>query len=318
MEQGNSKLKKAVLWIIALIILVPLSFLVYDSVIASGEEKIEFYYMTAESKMKPFSMDIRGENREDTLMTALHTLKESPKTEGISPSVPEQVTFRSVALINNIVVIDVSEEYHQLKSTEEVIARSAIVWTLTSLDFVDGVEINVEGQPLRTNTGNKIGVMNRDNVVIDGAIAAQATEYAILTLYFANEEGTDLQSEERVIEVNTNQAREKTILEQLIAGPKEKGNRRTIPVETKIRDVTTTSDGICYVDLSQDFVSKHNGGRTEELLTVYSIVNSLCELDYVDKVQFLVGGQKLDEFKGDIEFKTPFTAISNLKALTEE
>lgn len=317
MAQENSKLRKAILGIVVLIVLVPLTFLLYDSVIASGEKEIEFYYMTAENKMKPFSMDIRGENREDTLMTALQTLKESPKTEGIAPSVPEQVMFRSVALINNIVVIDVSEEYHQLKSTEEVVARSAIVWTLTSLDFVDGVEINVEGQPLRTNTGNKIGVMNRDNVVIDGKIAAQATEYAILTLYFANTEGTDLQSEERVIEVNTNQAREKTILEQLIAGPQEKGNRRTIPIETKIRDVTTTNDGICYVDLSQDFVSKHTGGRTEELLTVYSIVNSLCELDYVDKVQFLVGGQKLDEFKGDLEFKTPFTAVSNLKTLTE-
>ncbi len=316
MTEGNSKLRKAILWIIALIILVPASFLLYDSVIASGEEKVEFYYMTPENKMKPFSMDIRSESLEDTLMTTLYTLKESPKTEGVAPSVPKQIEFLSVGLINNIAVIDVSQEYHQLKNTEEVIARSAIVWTLTSLDFVDGVEIKVVGQPLRTNTGDKIGAMNRESVIIDGEIAAQTTEYAILTLYFANESGTDLQIEERVIEVNANQAREKTILEQLIAGPEEKGARRTIPVETKIRDVTTTSDGICYVDLSQDFVAKHNDGVTEELLTVYSIVNSLCELDHIEKVQFLVGGQKLDEFKGNMEFKTPFTAVSNLKTVT--
>ena len=315
MLQGNSKLRKAILWIIALIVLIPAAFFLYDSVIASGEEKVDFYYMTAENKMKPFPMDIRSESLEDTLMTVLHTLKESPKTEGIAPSVPEQIEFNSVGLINDIAIIDVSKNYNQLKNTEEVIARSAIVWTLTSLDFVEGVEIKVEGQPLRTNTGEKIGSMNRNNVIIEAEIAAETTEYAILTLYFANEAGTDLQIEERVIEVNANQAREKTILEQLIAGPEEKGARRTIPVETKIRDVTTTSDGICYVDLSQDFVAKHSGDLTEELLTVYSIVNSLCELDHVDKVQFLVGGQKLDEFKGNLEFKTPFTAISNLKTV---
>ena len=49
------------------------------------------------------------------------------------------------------------------------------------------------------------------------------------------------------------------------------------------------------------------------MLTVYSIVNSLCELDHIDKVQFLFEGEKLDDHKGSIDFKTPFTAVSSLK-----
>ena len=160
--------------------------------------------------------------------------------------------------------------------------------------------------------------MDRSNVVIEPEISAETTEYAILTLYFANMDGTDLVTEERVIEVNANQTSEKTILEQLIAGPEELDVQRTVPVETKLRDVTTTNDGICYVNLSQDFVSKHSGGEMAEKLTIYSIVNSLCELDHIDKVQFLIEGKKVDQFKGTLELKTPFAAISSLKGLETE
>ena len=318
MANRNSKLRKAIVMVIVLIVLVPCAFLLYDSIVSSGEEKVEFYYMTSDGMMKPVKKDIRGENTEDILVTTLNTLKSGTTAEGMLPSVPEEVDFLSVGVINGNAVIDVSNGYHRLKNTEEVICRAAIVWTLTSLDFIDGVEIMVEGQSLRSNHGEKIGVMNRSNVVITPEISAETTEYAILTLYFANSDGSDLTTEERVIEVNANQTREKTVLEQLIAGPEEVDAQRTVPVETKLRDVTTTKDGICYVNLSQDFVAKHNGGEMAEKLTIYSIVNSLCELDHIDKVQFLIEGKKVDQFKGTMDIKTPFTSISSLKAFETE
>lgn len=318
MANRNSKLRKAIVMVVVLIVLVPCAFLLYDSIVSSGEEKVEFYYMTSDGMMKPVKKDVRGENTEDILVTTLNTLKSGTTAEGMISSVPEEVEFLSIGVINGNAVIDVSNGYHRLKNTEEVICRAAIVWTLTSLDFIDGVEIMVEGQPLRSNHGEKIGVMNRSNVVITPEISAETTEYAILTLYFANSDGSDLTTEERVIEVNANQTREKTVLEQLIAGPEEVDAQRTVPVETKLRDVTTTKDGICYVNLSQDFVAKHNGGEMAEKLTIYSIVNSLCELDHIDKVQFLIEGKKVDQFKGTMDIKTPFTSISSLKAFETE
>ena len=161
MANREGLFRKAIALIIALVILIPCSVLIYDAVIASGEEKVEFYYMMSDGKMKPIEKDIRGENMEDTLLTALNTLKEGPKTEGVSPSVPQDVEFLSVALVNNIAIIDVSDAYYAMKSTAEVICRSSIVWTLTSLDFVEGVEITVEGKSLSTPTGEKIGPLPR-------------------------------------------------------------------------------------------------------------------------------------------------------------
>jgi len=310
---AEKRFRKAIAVIVALLVLIPCAFLLYDSTVASGEETVELYFMSTDGTMKPTDKEVQGETREDTLLTTLHALKEVPKTEGILATVPSDIEFKSIALVNDTAIIDVSSAYYKMTDTEEVICRSSLVWTLTSLDFVQGVSITVDGQPLRSVSGNAMGVMNRNNVIIHGEISAETTEYAILSLYFANSEKTDLAVEERVVEVNANQAREKTIVEQLIEGPKNADLTRTIPVETKIRDVTTTSDGTCYVDLTQDFVTKHSGGEMEELLTVYSIVNSLCELDYVKKVQFLVGGEKLEYYKGYLEFATPFTSVSSLK-----
>ena len=318
MEPRESKFRRIIAMIIVLIVLVPCAFLLYDSFISSGEEKVEFYYMNSDGVMKPVKKDIRGENTEDILVTTLNTLKNGTTVEGMLPSVPSEVDFLSVGVVNDNAIIDVSNGYYRLKNTEEVICRSAIVWTLTSLDFIEGVIITVDGQPLKNGQGVEIGSMNRSNVVIEPEISAETTEYAILTLYFANNLGTDLITEERVIEVNSNQTREKTILEQLIAGPEELDAQRTVPVETKLRDVTTTNDGICYVNLSQDFVTKHSGEETAEKLTIYSIVNSLCELEHIDKVQFLIEGKKVDYFKGTMELKTPFAAISGLKNLVTE
>lgn len=313
MAKRHSFFRKANILLIALIILIPCSVLFYDAIIASGEENVELYYMMADGKMKPVEKKVRGESTKDTLITMLHDLKEEPKVDGANVSVPAEVEFRSAELVGDTAKVDLSDEYYHLSNLDEAIFRSAVVWSLTSLEYVENVEFTVEGEPMREHTGEIAGAFNRSNVVIDSEISAETTEYAILTLYFANEEETDLVIEERVVEVNANQTREKTILEQLIAGPVEKGRKRTIPMETKIRDVTTTSDGTCYVNLSEDFVLKHNGGERAELLTIYSIVNSLCELEQVDKVQFLIEGKKLDELKGNLQFKTPFTAVNSLK-----
>ena len=94
-------------------------------------------------------------------------------------------------------------------------------------------------------------------------------------------------------------------MDELIKGPQTKGNLATVPSETKVRNIMT-QDGICYVDLSSEFVSRHSGGKDKELLTIYSIVNSLTALDDVSKVQFLIEGEKQEEYKGNVEFGQPF------------
>lgn len=307
--------RKLIVALIALVILIPCSVLLFDAMQASGEQKAELYYMMADGRMKPLTQEIAGGDAEKLLEKTLEALKAGPASDGARASIPEDVEIHSVALEGNTATVSLSAEYQKMAHIEEAICRSSIVWTLTSLDFVENVKLEVEGEPLCNSVGTEYGLLNRQNIMIDPQISPDTTEYAIVRLYFAGTEGTELAVEERLVEISANQAREKTILELLIGGPLEAGHKKTIPAETKVRDVTTTADGTCYVNLSQDFIQKQNTTEEGVLLAVYSIVNSLCELDQVDKVQFLFEGEKLDDTRGNLDFKTPFTMVNSLKTV---
>ena len=247
-----------------------------------------------------------GKTLLEVLESAVFQMQVPPKSEALTIAVPEGLEILNITLEEGVASVNVSSEYSDLKIGEEMFFRAAIVWTLTDFYFVDKVEIFVEGVSLKKISGEPVGPIGRDELIIDAQIDPQPTNASrVLKLYFADSNANNLVVEERRIEINPNQPIERYIMEQLILGPKEAGNISTVPVETKIRDIQT-QDGVCYVDLSQEFVLRHGGGSTGELFTIYSIVNSLCELPEVERVQFLVEGEKQDEYKGHVEFSKPF------------
>lgn len=273
---------------------------------ANSGVTINCYYLEKTTFLLKSEKKSLDDSNDNALITSvMDSLKAVPVTEHYSSVVPEGVELKSFILKDGELTLNLSKEYNDLKSGEELLCRAAIVWTYTELEQVDSVSIKVNGEPLKKTNGDEIGPMTKDDVVIDKQVETQPTNSVTLSLYFGDQNATKLVKELRVVEVNPNQPLERYVVEQLIAGPVAKENIRTIPAETKIRDIKT-ADGICYLDLSAEFVNKHNGGSTGELMTVYSIVNSLCELDHIDSVQFLIEGEKQDEFKGHIEFSKPF------------
>ena len=84
-----------------------------------------------------------------------------------------------------------------------------------------------------------------------------------------------------------------------MAGPSGKiaGLYRTVSPDTKILSVMT-KDGICYVNLDSNFLTVVNNVTMD--VAIYSIVNSLTELQGVDRVQILVNGEIPDFFENSI------------------
>ena len=56
----------------------------------------------------------------------------------------------------------------------------------------------------------------------------------------------------------------------------------------------TIRDQICYVDLGSGFNDLLAGISSE--VTVYSIVNTLCELSNVNRVQFTIDGEAQEQY----------------------
>jgi len=94
------------------------------------------------------------------------------------------------------------------------------------------------------------------------------------------------------------------LVKELIAGPKARGVR-TLPPEVKLRAITRDGD-VLTVDLSQDLISRHPGGSTSEMMTVFSLVNTLTmNIPEIRRVKLLVEGRPVDTIAGHIDCKDP-------------
>jgi spore germination protein GerM len=100
----------------------------------------------------------------------------------------------------------------------------------------------------------------------------------------------------------------RAIIEDLIKGPG--GNLiRTIPQGTSLNAVYVSHDGTAYVDFSEALRENHPGGSQTELLTVYSIVNSLAlNIPQVNRVKILIDGREIMTIAGHIDSRFPFKA----------
>ncbi|SHJ82706.1 GerMN domain-containing protein [Paramaledivibacter caminithermalis] len=104
---------------------------------------------------------------------------------------------------------------------------------------------------------------------------------------------------------------EKVIVEELINGPRNKTLLPTIPPSTKLLSIETI-DKICYVNFSKDYVENQNWEEIGENLIIWSIVNSLTQLDYIQKVQILVEGEKIQFSHDEYSLNQPFSRNEEL------
>ncbi len=270
-----------------------------------SEDYCEIYYVDNITQMlKAENVIMDSEKQNEQVLSLFKKLSGIAKTEERSGVVPRGLEINSISIDNGTLTIDFNAVYNSMTAGEELAFRTAAVYTFTSLDFVDYLLITVDGSELKTAKGMLMGKLGREDVIMNGDISAEPTNYEILTLYFENSEGSALSTEIREVQVNPNLPVERYIVEQVIAGPEDKSLRSTVPYDTKIRDIST-ADGVCYVDLSVEFVNKQLGLEKDALAAVYSIVNSLCEIEDVTKVQFLIEGEKLDSYRNVIDLSKP-------------
>lgn len=270
-----------------------------------SEDCCEIYYIDNITQMlKAENVIMDSEKQNEQVLSLFKKLSGIAKTEERSGVVPRGLEINSISIDNGTLTIDFNAVYNSMTAGEELTFRAAAVYTFTSLDFVDYLLITVDGSELKTAKGMLMGKLGREDVIMNGDISAEPTNYEILTLYFENSEGSALSTEIREVQVNPNLPVERYIVEQVIAGPEDKSLRSTVPYDTKIRDIST-ADGVCYVDLSVEFVNKQLGLEKDALAAVYSIVNSLCEIEDVTKVQFLIEGEKLDSYRNVIDLSKP-------------
>ena len=107
--------------------------------------------------------------------------------------------------------------------------------------------------------------------------------------------------------------RAKQILADLISGPATDKGSRALPPGTRLRQVFVLDNGTAYIDFSSDLKQGISGGSAEELLAVYSIVNSVTlNIPEIRRVGILINGKSVDTLNGHLDLRRPLPPDSSI------
>ncbi len=273
----------------------------------SGEEQqniIQIYYMNREeTAIVPVEYSLLTAEQREAVTEVLDMMRTEPEENKLKASLPATVEIYSSAVKDGRLVINFAKTYKDMPPTTEILVRAAIVRSVTQIEGIEAVEFTIEGEPMIDHAGILVGMMNAEQFIDNAGTEINAYEEVTLQLYFANADGTALVPVNRKIEYNTNVSLEKLVMEQLIKGPELSGANPTINPATKVINVTV-NDGTCYVNLDQTFLTQVYTVNSE--VTIYSIVNSLVELENVNKVQILVNGESEISYRESMNLNTTF------------
>ncbi len=128
----------------------------------------------------------------------------------------------------------------------------------------------------------------------------------VVLLYFSDSEGEYLIGEKREIFKKGDVKEEaKEVMTELISGPKGK-LIPTFPPRTKLLGLEINENGIARVNVDSALLKDHPGGSEAEMMTVYSMTNTLTlNFPQIKRVQILIDGKAVETIAGHLSIKKP-------------
>lgn len=261
---------------------------------ALQENEYYVYYRTGDAYTLSAKVCRVESSERQELIRGLYEKLQEPADSSLASAVPKDLLLASIYIDGTNLLLNFSANYTAMRSTEEILCRTAIVKTMLQIDGIDGVSFNVADQQLVSNSGRTIGVMTADSFEDSINQSLKETE---LTLYFADETGMALKAEQREIVYSSGQALERLVVEALIDGPASENCYPVLESNLQLTGISV-SDSICYVYFDVDFLQ--NTLEVADYIPIFAIVNSLSELPNISRVQFVIGGSQDVTFRESI------------------
>lgn len=231
----------------------------------------------------------------------MEALLRGPQSEELYSPFPSGVSLRFVIVDGETVWVDFSEEYGELSGINLTLADYCIALTLCQLPEIENVKITVAGETVHNRNRQTL----REGDVLLSGIEEEPDTF-LAALYFPDSSAKALTVEYRQVVRAEDQDAVDVVMAELLRGPMEGAGSRSLPPGTRARSISVR-DGICYVDLSKEFVINAPQTTEEAGLMLYALVNTLCVRSGVSQVQLLVEGETID-FYGTVSVRTPLSA----------
>jgi len=302
-------IKKRVLYaaLSVLIILVATFFIVIEEHNTDAEMlDINLYFFNeTEETIVAEPRQIKYDNEKYLTNIVIDELKKGPKNNKNKPILEQNIEILSLNENNRDITVDLSEQFITGDNSKTLLTTYAIVKSLCQLSDVKSVLVTCCGENITSSDGTVIGFLSDKD--IDLVTDTMTKDSKRIVLYFADKNGDCLITENRTIKITDTNPVEQYVVIELIKGPLSSDAKSILSQDTELISAQTT-DNVCFVNFKSGFIEKNTGN---EKLTIYSIVNSLCELDGVNSVQFLIDGKKTEKF-GNLDIYDALTADKNI------
>lgn len=233
----------------------------------------------------------------ETAEALLKELLDGPRDETLKSTIPAGTTLLSVAVKGSLATVDLSNAYGTLSGVGLTLADYAITLTLTQLPKISAVKILVRGRELAYRDRQ---VFSKRDVLLSPKVDVVGTVPAVL--YFPDENGV-LTEETRVLDLYEGDTQVQAVLQALEGGPEGKGLYPAQPEDFRAKSVWLEED-VCYVNLSSALLPELPP-ETALPEVLQAMARSLCSLDTVSEVRFLVDGE-FARLYGNASIAKPF------------
>lgn len=224
-------------------------------------------------------------------------LVEGPADATLKGTIPTGTQLLSVEVDKGVAVVDLSAAYGALSGVNLALADYAITLTLSQLPEIFSVRITVRGQDLAYR--NKQVFEARDVLLSPKGDVVSTVQ---VVLYFPDEKGT-LLGERRTLDLYEGDTQVSAVVRALENGPELDGLISVMPEGFRVRSAWL-EENTCYVNLSSGQLK--NMERLTGLPNALSSLQfSLCSLENVQEVRFLVDGEFARSY-GAVKIEEPY------------
>lgn len=261
-------------------------------------EGVRLWFPVVQSGSQPpaaaLSWELYETNTQTTdVTTVMRVLLNGPTGEGLEDPFPADTRLLGYTLsADGLLQLDLSAPYGDLTGIDLTLADYCITLTMCQLEGVEQVSITVNGNEIAYRARQ---ILSPDDVMFAGA--EEEPKQVSVVLYFARSTGGGLGFENRELTLTESDNLYEVVLEALMAGPESGSLVALFPEACELLDARL-DDGICYVNFSAAFQENAPESQEAQRLLLYSVVNTLGNLDAVTAVQLLVEDTPLDQFGG--------------------
>ncbi len=224
-----------------------------------------------------------------------------PADTTLRATLPTATQLLSVTVNRGMAVVDLSAAYGALSGINLTLADYATTLTLTQLPEILSVKITVRGQELAYRERQVFAA--RDVLLSPkGDVVASVP----VTLYFCNSE-SQLSIERRTLDLYEGDTQVGAVVRALENGPEKDNLYPVMPEGFRVRSAWL-EENVCYVNLS--LAQLKNMSRITGLQNaIDSLRRSLCSLESVKEVRFLVDGEYARVY-GAVKIGEPYSESS--------